>query len=385
MYKTFKVIDPDKTVRGALNTDIDNLFEGTDNTFEWVEFTKYYKTKTIKEQTNTKPWNDVIKKLQFKIFKDIRKAEVNMGSDMSEFYTSFKIPKRSGGFRQIDSPNEELREKLQERMKTFNKFKILNHDAAWAYTQGRDIVGAMQLHVDNHSRWYLKLDIKNFFGSCTEEFILNQLNKLYPIAGFKEHNIDLDYWMKETVHLATLKGVLPQGSPMSPMLSNLVMVEFDYVFTKVINYFQKLHNLPRLIYTRYADDIIISCKDNFNFTDLIEALEAQLKDTPLKFNKEKTRYGSSAGRNWNLGLMCNKENKLTVGHKRKNIIKQCINNFMHNRDTWSLEDCQSLLGQIAWLYKVEEDYAEGLMKYYYKKWKDNPRKELIKRIKQLNT
>ena len=64
----------------------------------------------------------------------------------------------------------------------------------------------------------------------------------------------------------------------------------------------------KYIYTRYADDIIISARNKFDYRIILKALNKLFKDTPLSINKEKTRFGSNAGRNWNLGVMCNKDN-----------------------------------------------------------------------------
>ena len=62
------------------------------------------------------------------------------------------------------------------------------------------------------------------------------------------------------------------------------------------------------VYTRYADDILISSKSNFNWQELVNTLKGVLQPQ-FTIKDEKTRYGSTAGRNWNLGLMVNKDNQ----------------------------------------------------------------------------
>lgn len=400
MYITVKRIKEEDKIRSKLHDRVDALFSNNpvdSEPFVWEEPKKLYRTYTMNKPFS---WSALTEEERHRIHRLTGYAHnmsMTLGAyrdvDYNKMYYEFKIPKRSGGLRTIEAPDEALKEIMYTQLKFLKSLKILNHDAAWAYTQGRDVVGAMKEHNNNHSRWYLKLDLENFFGSITEDYIVSQLSNLYPFPAlhsvstnaFNVYTRAITTYLRNLARLACRNGALPQGTPLSPILSNWVMVEHDYNITKFLSRFKKEHNLPRLVYTRYADDIIISCKDGFDYLELIKGLEEVLKDSPFKFNKKKTRYASSAGRNWNLGIMCNKDNQLTVGHRRKSQIKQAINNFMHNHDVWNLEDCNSLLGQLSWLHKVEPGYAKGLMEYYCKKWDKNPRTLLIDTIKKLNS
>lgn len=133
----------------------------------------------------------------------------------------------------------------------------------------------------------------------------------------------------------------------------------------------KLRNFDsrRFVYTRYADDLLISCKIDFDK----EKVEKFVIDTLAEFNapftikREKTRYGSSAGRNWNLGLMLNNENKITIGHKRKKEFKAMLDNYIRDRkagNNWDLHDIQVLGGLISYYKMVEKDYIDYLLKQY---------------------
>ena len=124
----------------------------------------------------------------------------------------------------------------------------------------------------------------------------------------------------------------------------------------------------KYIYTRYADDILTSAKHSFEYEKVIAKIQEILNDTPLTINEEKTRYASNSGRNWNLGVMYNKDNKITVGHKQKNHIKVSVHNFITNRADWSIDDVQYLLGQLSWLKNVEPDYYGSLMTYFRNKY-----------------
>lgn len=55
------------------------------------------------------------------------------------------------------------------------------------------------------------------------------------------------------ISLCFLHGGLPQGTPISPMITNIMMIPIDYKL------FNSLHDEEStFVYTRYADDMLIS-------------------------------------------------------------------------------------------------------------------------------
>lgn len=294
-----------------------------------------------------------------------------------EEYITFSIPKKTHGFREINAPKPELKKDLKQiSVLLSDLLQMQCHDSAWAYIPGRDVVHAMKEHTANKSKWYLKIDLHDFFGSCCKEFIVTQLKKLYPFAAYPDDTTDT--LLKDIAILATKDDGLPQGTPLSPLLTNLIMVEFDYKINKLIYSLTKDAGLmkQKYIYTRYADDIIISAKNKFEYNILLDALRDLFRNTPLTINEEKTRFGSSSGRNWNLGVMCNKDNNITIGYRKKQHLKTIINNYMKDRDIdliWGLEDLYWLQGQLSWLRNVEPEYYAGFKRYLNNKYgKDVP-------------
>lgn len=303
-----------------------------------------------------------------------------------EEYYHFRIPKKTGGFRPIDAPEKELKKDMKEIAHIItNELKILVHDSAWAYVPGRDVVHCMKEHQANESRWYLKIDLKNFFGSCNPDFIYRQLQKIYPFAN----NLSNPYvlpMLSKLVDISCYQGGLPQGTPLSPLITNLIMVEYDYLINALIGnlvHDNKIHR-QRYIYTRYADDIIISAKNHFEYKKLVKELKKLFRETeaPFTVNDEKTRFGNNSGRNWNLGVMCNKDNNITIGHKRKQEIKAAVHSYINSNNEWELQDLQYLLGQLSWLNNVEPNYFEQLMQYFIRKYNVNVWQSIIDDIKR---
>lgn len=299
----------------------------------------------------------------------IKLSEPFTNKNIKEFYTSFYIPKKSGGLRTINAPNEELKHTLRSIKDIFTYYlKILEHPSAYAYVTNRSCKNALEYHQKNQSRWFLKLDIKDFFPNCNIDFTIKMLKMVYPLQDIPEETL------KEALQICFLNEGLPQGTPTSPILTNLIMVPIDYAITEYAN----KHNLK---YTRYADDLLISSKYNFDWKKVQKEIIKIFKEfeAPFKIKKEKTRYGSSSGRNWNLGLMYNKDLNITIGAAKKKIFKAMINNFLSDTvqdKLWSLEDAYKLNGIISHYRSIEPEYINNILKKYEEKYNCSVRNTL---------
>lgn len=291
-----------------------------------------------------------------------------------EQYYEFQIPKRSGGLRTINAPNENFKQALSQVKDIFEqKIKCLAHNAAYAYTKQRSVLDALKLHQANNSNWYLKIDLTDFFPNCTPKLIFERLKTLYPFYYIRPHS---DEKLKKIIKVCCLKNGLPQGTPISPLLTNLIMIPTDYTIHNEL----KRGTGQHFVYTRYADDILISSKSNFNWQDMQNKLQAIL--IPFQIKKQKTRYGSKAGSNWNLGLMLNKDNNITLGSNKKKLLNAMLNNFIRdytNNILWSREDTYSLQGQLSYLQQIEPDYYNHILNKYQTKYNANY-KQIIRDI-----
>lgn len=289
--------------------------------------------------------------------------------DKSTLYRSFKIPKRSGGLRQIDAPNDELKRALYDLKMIFEKkFYMSYHTAAFAYVHGRSTIDSVKRHQQNKSRWFLKTDMRHFFPSTSPEFLMKMLCMTFPFCAFIEDDWGNRELLEKALSLCFLNGGLPQGTPTSPMLTNALMIPIDHAISKMCHEYQ-----PHLCYTRYADDILISSEYSFKWTDVQNKLIAILNsfEAPFSLHPDKTRYGSSAGRNWNLGVMLNAENKITIGHEKKKVFKAMVFQFMTDDAkgvAWGLEDVQHFLGLISYYRMVEKESIDAILATYSAKF-----------------
>jgi hypothetical protein len=277
-------------------------------------------------------------------------------------YHEFKIPKATGGFREIKAPGDVLKEFMQEIKIQLEHIGVCPHDSAYAYIKERDCKKALQRHQDHKPNWFLKLDISKFFNNCSPEFIKKQLRLIYPFTLMEDscYNEFID----SLCGLACLDGELPQGTPLSPLITNWLMVPIDYHINKMLNSLDDNF----YTYTRYADDMLISCRHKFDTNEVISLVKALLLEmqTPFEIKDEKTRFGSKAGRNWNLGIMYNKDDNITIGYRRKRRIKTMLFQFFQGHRDY--EYVLELNGELAYLKNIEPDYYYGLMQSMNQKY-----------------
>lgn len=286
--------------------------------------------------------------------------------DRAKLYYSFLIPKKTGGTRRIDAPNPELMDALRSLKTLFETSfgaKVLYHTSAFAYIEGRSTIDAVKRHQANESRWYAKFDLSNFFGNTTMEFTMQQLSMIFPfseIIKIPEGRAELE----KALDLAFLNGGLPQGTPISPLITNIIMIPIDFKLKKALRDFDGKYH----VYTRYADDFIISSRYDFNFRNVEKLIADTIVDSGAKFRlkPEKTRYGSTAGRNFNLGLMVTSENRITIGNAKKRQIEMLMRNYaidVKNGNRWDLSDVQVFAGQLSYLRMVEPDVFERIIQH----------------------
>ena len=148
-----------------------------------------------------------------------------------------------------------------------------------------------------------------------------------------------------------------------------MMIPVDY---KLANGFRDF-NRQRFVYTRYADDFLISSKFDFDFREVEKFIVDVLAsfNAPFTIKSAKTRYGSSAGSNWNLGVMLNKDNQITIGYKKKRQFQAMLSSFVldtQHGTAWPLEDIQQLEGYRNYYRMVEGEAIDALVSHIGEKY-----------------
>jgi hypothetical protein len=326
-----------------------------------VSNTRTYAYETVSEHFTSRIDTDALIR---KLVRFNDQTEALRAQERSTLYETFHIPKKSGGLRRIDAPKPELMNALRNLKTIFEEdFHALYHTSAFAYVKNRCTVDAVKRHQKNNSKWFGKLDLHDFFGSTTLDYVIKMFSMVFPfseIVKFPNGEAEL----RKALDLAFLNGGLPQGTPLSPLITNVMMIPVDYKLANAFRDFDK----QRFIYTRYADDFIISSKVDFD----VHRVEKLVVDTlhefgaPFTINESKTRYGSSAGRNWNLGVMLNKDNEITVGHKKKRQFQSMLYNYITDKRkgiSWPREDIQTMQGLHSYYRMVEPETIDAIVKH----------------------
>jgi len=213
-------------------------------------------------------------------------------------YTISRIPKRSGGFRDLHVPNEATK-KVQQALyhKLFSKYRI--HEAACGFVKGRSIVQNARPHLRHEV--VVKLDIREFFPNTSQL----RINRYFRSTGWTGKAADL-----LTTIVCHNQG-LPQGAPTSPVISNIVNKAMDWRFAALADAFGAQ-------YTRYADDITFSLKsyDRGKVHRLIQNAGMVCRSYGYKLNKKKKRIIRSHRRQEVTGLVVNEKINLPRSRRR---------------------------------------------------------------------
>lgn len=132
--------------------------------------------------------------------------------------------------------------------------------------------------------WVIDLDIKGFFDNIDHELLMKAVRHY---TQEKHILLYVERWLQAPVQLAdgTIKHPegrgTPQGGVISPVLANIFP---DIVFDKWIT-----KESPNNPLERYADDIVIHCRNIKEALRLLEKIKARFSDCKLELNQEKSK------------------------------------------------------------------------------------------------
>ena len=257
-------------------------------------------------------------------------------------YSTFKLPKKRGGFRVINAPSKKMK-CVQRWVLDIILYKLDAGEYAHGFLPGRSIFSNASVHVGQEL--VLGIDIQDFFPTIT----LNRVRGLFRSIGYNE---EISHALGE---LCTFNWRLPQGAPTSPMISNLIAWHIDIKLAKFCEK-RDLH------YSRYADDITISGgKDLPRYKKLIFN---RIQEEGFKINLKKVRLHHKGSSQRVTGLVVN--DKVTIGRKKKNNLRAIVHNIVKNspEDENHVNDPffkERIFGHLAFAKMIEPDFADLLL------------------------
>lgn len=222
-------------------------------------------------------------------------------------YSQFKIPKKSGGFRQITAPRNVSFKLILKYLNTILKSVYTPSDYAMGFTENRSVVTNAGKHKGQN--YVFNIDLKDFFPSIEQPRIWKRLqikpfNFPVPVASV----IAGLCCMKTTDESNKANYVLPQGSPTSPIITNMISDNLDRRLAGLAKRFN-------LNYTRYADDITFSSMHNVYQIngEFQKELRRIIEGQGFKMNEKKTRLQKKGARQEVTGVIVS--DKLNVTQK----------------------------------------------------------------------
>lgn len=225
-----------------------------------------------------------------------RGALNHFAHQLSNEYRTIVVPKKNGTPRQLSVPSFRLKS-FQVKINRCILSQLPVSKYAAAYRSGTSIRQNAEPHVGK--KFLLKLDITDFFGSITFEQIYR--------AAFNTRYVSREVGYLLTM-LCSKNGVLPQGAPTSPALSNIVMHRFD-------DYIGHWCGQHRAAYTRYCDDMTFS-SDSPLYT-VYQKVKELLLEMGFELNETKTHFAGRAHRQSVTGLTVNEKLAVSVDYKRR--------------------------------------------------------------------
>ena len=296
-------------------------------------------------------------------------------SNRQSNYKRFKLKKKRGGFRVIQTPQDEI--KYLQRWILEN---ILNKKNSNKSCKGFDPETSIKLNAEKHLKQegVLKIDLLRFYDSINEKRVYglfkslgyhtNLSVSLAKICTIVPDNNFFSSFKKKEQHLKQKieqdgLGVVPQGAPSSPKISNIIAISLD-------NRLQKLADKNNLNYTRYADDLTFSGTIK-TLSKIKKVVYRIIKDENLYPNYSKTKILKRGNPFFVTGLSVHndivtvpKKKKLEIEHHLHHCIKNGVQNHLTTSKITNRNFKDWLLGNIAFVNGVEKELGEKYFKQF---------------------
>ena len=198
-----------------------------------------------------------------------------------------EIPKPDGGVRKLGIPtviDRVIQQAIAQKLQPI--FEPLFSDGSYGYRPKRSAQQAIRKvkeYADQGYGYAVEIDLSKYFDTLNHELLLNLLRRhiqdkrvILLIKKYLKSGV-----MEGGVFSKTEEGS-PQGGPLSPLLANIYLNEFD----------QEMENRGVKV-IRYADDIVVLSKSKRAAERLLEScrryLEGALK---LRMNLQKSKVVS---------------------------------------------------------------------------------------------
>lgn len=272
----------------------------------------------------------------------------------------FTIKKRSGGDRIITQPIAELK-MIQYWLieNVFSKLEISK--IATAFHKKASILSNAKQHAN--LKYSIRIDLQDFFHSIKTK----DLEKILVKSGLPIlEAISIEDFMYVIDNVCFDRdSALPIGYPSSPIISNIVMYDFDETLKSEIISSADLIGENSL--TRYADDFVFSTNKRgacHTFFGILTKVVNKTASPKLKINVEKTRFMSRGGGSTIItGLRIDNDGNIRIHSTQKSHIRLLLKLYCENR--LNPEDIPRLIGHLAYIEGVDPEFFTVLSRKFF--------------------
>ena len=161
-------------------------------------------------------------------------------------------------------------------------FEPIFDDASFGYRRGRspkDALRKVWKEIQSGSEWIVDADLRDFFGSADHEKLLTLVaQRVADGRVLRLIRAMLKAGSYGRGRLFPTERGTPQGSVVSPLLSNILLTPFD-----------REMRLQGYQLTRFADDWVVTCKSAVEARATMEAARRILNQLGVELHPQKTR------------------------------------------------------------------------------------------------
>jgi len=229
-------------------------------------------------------------------------------------YRYARIPKVRGGYREIMAPERTLKA-VQRAILERLLYQIPVHLIAHGFCRDRDIFTNARSH--QRARALINHDLKDAFPSVRKQRVRANLERhvqrlLSSQFGHECDSASHAQMMDLLLCLLVHNDSLPQGSPASPGILNIVCLNLDRELFAIAV-------ANNLTVTRYADDITVSSIENVIPGQVRDQIRSCISRCGWKINRAKSSYHQRSHGNALevTGLLIHEDGSLTIEPERR--------------------------------------------------------------------
>ena len=200
-----------------------------------------------------------------------------------------EIPKGNGKTRRLGIPT--IKDRVVEgavKLIVEPIFEADFHESSFAYRPRRTAHQALDRVVHGLVQGLTRVidvDLRSYFDNLRHHILLAKVAK-------RVEDPEILHLVKQILKANGNRGV-PQGGVLSPLLANVYLNELDEAMEEEGNKRRRGGKWERVIYTRYADDMVVLI-DGYpqwqpHVAVIRKRLEVELKKVEVELNEEKTR------------------------------------------------------------------------------------------------